>query len=105
MDCRFESALAGFGAGSAQIELRLLGWCALDYRIYHVGLTAGLDLLANEFPNLGGAIIGDSPGGYGSAAWRQLVENAGVKIAIKREGQSAGNRSSGHHQRIGLSFA
>src|SRR5579863_2544905 len=73
-----------------------------DYRVDDVDLMSLGDLFANEVPDLGGAIVGDSAGDDGSAAGREFVEDAEVEIAVEGEGKGAGDGGGGHDQDVGL---
>ncbi len=53
-----------------------------DHGIDDVGLMSGSNLLAHEFPDFVGALVADQARGDGRASGRQLVEHAGVEIAV-----------------------
>ncbi len=73
-----------------------------DHGIDDVGLTTGRNLLAHKLPHFLGAFVADQARGDGRAPRRQLVEHAGVEVAVERERQGPRNGRRGHHQHIGL---
>ena len=66
----------------AQLAVHLLGgfefalFVLFDHGIDDVGLMSGGDLLADEVPDFGGALVGDAAGDDGRAARREFVDDA-----------------------------
>ena len=83
-----------------KIQLRLVFLCALDHRIDDEGLPALGHLFAHKTPHLPGHFSGNAPGDDRHAARRQLVEDADIEIAVKRERQGARNGRGRHHQHV-----
>ena len=55
---------------------------------------SGGNLLLHELPDLVGALVADTARRDGGAARRQLIENAGIKIAVNGESEGARDRAS-----------
>src|ERR1700688_511187 len=60
------------------------------------------DLFADEIPDFGRAVVGDSAGDDGGAAGGEFVEDAEIEIAVESQGEGAGDGSCGHDQNVGL---
>ena len=72
-----------------EIQFGLVVFGSLDDRVDDVGLPALRDLLADEIPDVVGALAGNAASDDGRAAGGQLVEHAHVEIAVERERQRA----------------
>ena len=68
----------------------------LDHRVDDVGLMAAGDLLAHKLPDLGRTVILDAASDDGDATGGHFIEDTGVEVTVKGEGQSAGNGGGGH---------
>ena len=62
-------------------------------------------MLADEFPDFGGALVGGAAGDDGGAAGRHLVDDADVEVAVEGEGQGAGDGRGGHGEDVGVGDA
>ena len=83
-----------------EVQFRLIVLVALDDGADDVGLASGLDLLAHKRPDLAGAFGGHAPGGDGGAAGWQLIEDAGLEVAVDGQRQGAGDGRGGHDQDV-----
>ena len=85
-----------------EVEFGLVVVCAFDDGVDDVGLSALCDLLADEVPDFGGAGLGHAAGGDGPASGWELVDDAGVEVAVDGEGESAGDGRCCHDENIGF---
>ena len=86
--------------GEVQFGLVVAG--AFDDGVDEVGLAALRDLLADEVPDVGGALVGGAAGDDGRAAGRHLVDDADVEIAVEGEGERARDGRRGHGEDVGV---
>ena len=75
-----------------QLPVHLLGsfqfafFVLLNYRINDVSLMSCGDLLANEIPNFGRALVGHRASDNRRASRRKLVEHGDIEVAVESEG-------------------
>ncbi len=99
--CGFLRAIFGVvGLGEVQFGLVVVG--AFDDGVDDVGLVAGGGLLADEVPDFGGALFGDSAGEDGGAAGGELVDDGDFEVAVEGEGEGAGDGGGGHDEDVRL---
>ncbi len=97
----------GIGEGGSvgiggEVEFGLVVGDAFDDGVDDVGLAAGGDLLADEVPDLGGALLGHAAGLDGRAAGRELVDDGGFEVAVEGEGEGAGDGCGRHDEDVGV---
>jgi len=82
------------------LGLELLGF--LDQGADYIGLPALGNLLADEPVGFRGPGCGEPEGGHRPPAWRHLIEDRDLHIAVEGQGERARDGGSGHHQGVGL---